>query len=201
MKLLSTVTLIVLAIALTACASTQKNSLTGEPAQTLSDYRDTIEKNTRFFRKYDGFYESFRAYATYLTPEVRNAMLTRRSEFLEWDSRMFQLERDRSNQEMATQTQFFLQFYTPNSEYDDLAKNNTIWNIYLEIDGRKFQGKVKKGRNKRVDYQALFRNFDGFSTPYEVTFPVSTTDAIRHKTKLVMASSVGEAEFLFEPTE
>jgi hypothetical protein len=186
----------------TACAT---HSAANQPTQ-YSDadmmapgYRNMITKHTLFFRKYDGFYETFRAHATLLSPEVRDAIVQQKAQYLNWEAQKVQTEHDRNTQEMATQTQFFLQLYTPEPDYNDLGKYNSIWRIYLVIDGHRFEGKVAKVHGKPIEFAAIYPQYDSFSRPYLLTFNIATSDAIRHDVKLVMASTLGTAEFAFQP--
>jgi hypothetical protein len=173
------------------------------PEQAPSDlkndknYQAVIQRHSQFVRKYDGFYEVYRGRATLLSPECRSAILNQRASFLEWDSAKMQAERERDQQEMSTQTQFFLQLYTPDSEYNDLGKYNSIWKIYLVVDGHRFEGKAKKMHGKPIEFQSIYPQYDSFSRPYVLTFNIATTDAIRHDVKLVLASTLGVAEFNF----
>jgi hypothetical protein len=114
---------------------------------------------------------------------------------MKWDEAKFQEERTKSQQEASTQTTIFLQFYSPEPDYDDLGRANTIWHIYMTVDGRKFEGKAKKARGKLIEFQAIFPDYDMFSTPYEITFDISTADVVRREVKFTMASTLGEAEF------
>lgn len=188
-------------LVIVACTSqAPKENLVQPTAEAPpANFQQLVSKYTRFARKYDGFYETYRAHVTYLTPEIREAQLKERASFMEWDSQKIQSERDRANQEMSTQTVFFLQFFSPDPDFDDLNKQNTIWHVYLEINGRRFDAKVKKYKHKLIEIRALYPEFDRFSTPYELAFNVSTRDAIRHPVKMVIASSVGDSEFVFEP--
>jgi hypothetical protein len=169
-----------------------------DPTYDLA-FQKTMSEHTRFYRKYDGFYESFRAHATMVTPEVQMAIATRRAQLMNWDQKKIALEREKAQQEMAAQSKIFLQFYAPETDYDDLNKINSIWHVYLEIDGRRFEGKIQKVKGKPIELAALHSEFDRFSTPYEITFNISTNDTIRHEAKLVLASTLGEAIFKFEP--
>lgn len=196
-KFVVTLALSVLASACTTSAPTPDQApsdLKSEP-----NYQSVIARHTVFFRKYDGFHESFRAHATLLSPEAREAIVKQRAKYLEWDSQKIQAERDRSAQEMSTQVQFFLQLYTPEVDYNDLGKYNSIWKIYLVIDGHRFEGKVVKVHGKPIEFQAIYPQYDSFSRPYLLTFNVATSDVVRHDVKLVMASTLGDAEFNFPP--
>lgn len=191
-------TLSVLAVA--CAAGAPRPELAPPPSPNGSaDYRGVIASHTKFYRKYDGFYESFRVHATLLSPECRDAIIQQRSKYLQWDAQKMQAEHDRSSQEMATQTQFLLQLYTPETDYNDLGKYNSIWKIYLEIEGHRFEGKVAKVHGKPIEFQAVYPQYDSFSRPYLLTFNVATSDVIRHDVKLILASTLGDAEFTFKP--
>jgi hypothetical protein len=181
----------------TACASHPTPEQAPSDLKAVPDYRKIIDKHTQFFRKYDGFYEVFRAHATLMSPECRDAVTNQQASFLSWDSKKIQAEHDRAAQEMSTQTQFFMQLYTTETEYNDLGKYNSIWKIYLVIDGHRFEGKAKKVHGKPIEFQAVYPQYDSFSRPYLLTFNVSTSDVVRHDIKLVLASTLGVAEFNF----
>lgn len=168
-------------------------------APVAKDYHSVVEAHTKFFRKYDGFYEVFRGHATLITPESQSAILHQKADYLQWDSRKLSSEQEKAQQEMSAQTKIFLQFFAPQTEYNDFAKYNTIWHVYLEIDGRRFEGKAKKAKGKPIEFMAIFPSYDSFSTPYELTFNISTSDVIRHEAKLVLASTLGEGIFTFPP--
>jgi hypothetical protein len=182
-----------------ACATSPTPKDAPSELKAAPDYRETISHHSQFVRKYDGIYEVYRARATFLTPECREAILNQQASYLSWDSRKMQAERERNSQEMSSQTQFFIQLYTPDVEYNDLGKYNSIWKIYLVIDGHRFEGKAKKMHGKPIEFQAVYPEYDSFSRPYLLTFNVATTDAIRHDVKLVLASTLGVAEFNFPP--
>jgi hypothetical protein len=186
-----------LGLILGACTTTPTPELAPSDLKAVPDYRGTIDKHSQYYRKYDGFYEVFRARATMLSPEAREAILNQTAHYLSWDSRKMQTERDRNSQDMSSQTQVFIQLYTPEVEYNDLGKYNSIWKIYLVVDGHRFEGKAKKMHGKPIEFQSIYPNYDSFSRPYILTFNVATNDAIRHDIKLVLASTLGTAEYNF----
>ena len=73
--------------------------------------------------------------------------------------------------------------------------------VYLEYQGSRFEGKVKKMAEKFVEIQTIFPHIDRFSTPYEITFNVPMTTLETGPAKVVLASSLGTAEFKFPGTK
>lgn len=180
-----------------ACSTTPKSvdmiGVDSKPDQLQS----VIDQHTKFFRKYDGLYETFRAHATLLTAATQIAILDKRAAFLQWDTKQLSDEREKSRQEMATQTTVFLQFYAPDTDYNDLNRYNTIWHVYLDVDGHRFEAKIRKAHGKPIEFQAIYPNYDRFSTAYDLTFNISSSDVARRGAKLVLASTLGEGAFVF----
>lgn len=160
-------------------------------------YEKQIASATKKIDKYDGFYQLFQADMTQISSSIQVALLQRKADFLQWDQAKLQKERDRAFQEMATEAKFFLRFYTPESDYDDFHRANSIWKIYLEFNHQRVEGKAKKMTQKFSDIHQLFPHFNRFSTGYEVVFPISTSALEVGEKKVVITSSLGNASFTF----
>lgn len=160
-------------------------------------YDNVIHTNTRAQKVYAGFHQSFEANITAHTREVTQAVLNQQAEFRGWDDQTLQLELQKANDQRLNQSLFFLRFFVPESDYDDLHKPNSIWKIYLTVDGQRFQGKVKKDFSKLVEIQTIYPFFDRFSTAYEVTFPIGRPSLEGRNYTILLTSSLGKAEFNF----
>jgi hypothetical protein len=185
--------LVLLCLVLTACSTTPSS----DTEITQGEYEKVVRTQTRSADKYNGLYQTFQASVTLLSTDLLTAGLNRRSEFLGWDPAKFQKERDRTFQEAAVETKLFLRFYAPENDYNDLHKPNSIWKVYLDHNGKRYEGKVKKLTDKLVELQLLYPHFDRFSTPYEVSFAVPTAAVEATPAKVVLTSSLGAAEFEF----
>jgi hypothetical protein len=115
-----------------------------------------IEKYTRHDLQYDGVYNRFEAYATFLNSDTQATILQKRSDVLEWDQAQAQKERERLFQENATQTKFFLSFFVPSVKLNDLHKGTSIWKLYLEAGGKRYEGKVMKHNGKVEDINSIY---------------------------------------------
>lgn len=162
-----------------------------------NEYVSLMKKNTSRTDQYSGFYQTFQADMTILTTEVQSAVLRQKGNFLQWDQKLYQQEREKSLQESNAYSKFFMRFYSPERDYDDLHKGKTIWKVYLEYSGSRFEGKVAKMSEKFIEVRTLFPQMDRFSTPYEITFNVPMTTVEQGAAKVILTSSLGQAEFQF----
>ncbi|MBX3021719.1 MAG: hypothetical protein KF799_08600 [Bdellovibrionales bacterium] len=184
-----------------ACATKPTNNPGGIEALSRREYRTLVDKNTRQANQYAGFYQTFQADATLLTTELQTAQLKERAQFMQWDQTTYNNEREKALQESSAYAKVFLRFFAPEREYDDLSKGvKSIWKVYMDFNGNRFEGKVRKMNDKLIEMQTLYPHLDGFSTPYEVTFNVPMTTVEQGKAKVTLTSSLGAAEFVF-PTE
>lgn len=183
---------------LASCVSKPALAPNGVEPLPPDEYQALISKNTRATNQYAGFYQTFQAEVTLLTTEVQTATLKQRASFLQWDQAQYQTEREKALQEASAYSKAFIRFFAPERDYDDLSKGaKSIWKVYLEYGGNRFEGKVRKMTEKMVELQSLFPHYDRFSTPYEVSFNVPMTTVESGPCKIVMTSSLGTAEFSF----
>lgn len=187
-------------LSLVGCASPHPLTKT---AGSVSDaeYESMFKHNTYKTNQYDGFYQTFQADATFLSTELRTAGVARQADFQQWDSSRLQKERDNAFQQMATQTEFFLRFFTPDNDNDDLGTGKSMWKIYLDVAGKRFEGDVKKLSLKLAELRNLYPTFDRFSTPYVVSFKIPTAATETGPAKLVITSIMGTAEFNLNTTK
>lgn len=165
-----------------------------------SEYKATINKYTRSDRQYSGFYQSYELAGTLITNETSQAILKKRGTYLQWDSKSLSSEREKALQALSTQTTFLFSLYTPERTHNDLNKGTSIWKIYLDADGTRYEGRVKKRNEKLVDIIHLFPYHSRWSIAYRVDFDVPTSVVERSsKLRIVFTSSLGASTFEFSP--
>ena len=162
-----------------------------------SEYVPVVKRYTEKQKKYSGFHNTFQAKMTWLNSEVQTLALRRRGHFLQWDREKARTEREKLFQEMSSTSKVFLAFFSPENEYDDLHKPQTIWKIYLQHNGVRYEGKVRKSTEKYVELKEIYPQFDRFSTPYYVEFDLPMSTAENAQVKVVLTSSLGTGEFSF----
>lgn len=162
-----------------------------------NEYAAIIRKATVKANQYAGLYQTFQADMTIESNEVQTAGLRQRAYFLQWDQKQFNTEHEKILQENSAYAKYFLRFFSPEHEYDDLHKGKTIWRVYLEMNGQRFEGKVKKLADKFIEVQAIYPHMDRFSTPYEITFSVPMSTVEQTGSKVTLTSSLGNAQYVF----
>lgn len=188
---------LILFFGILGCTHQPPHKIEGVEPIGRSEYASLIKRHTAKTDQYSGFYQTFQAELTMLTREVLNASLTQKAYFLQWDRRQFNSEREKIMQESNAYSTFFMRFFSPETDYDDFHKGKTIWKVYLEVSGSRFEGKVRKLVDKFVELQTLYPQLDRFSTPYEITFNVPMPTVENGGAKVILTSSLGHAEFVF----
>lgn len=162
-------------------------------------FDELIAQNTRQNQKYDGFYNKFEAHATFLNSEVQTALLQKKSEVLNWDAKQIQTERERLFQENSNQTKFSMSFFTPSVRLNDLHKKTSIWRVYLDVGGKRYDGKVMRRNGTFEDIQALFNYHTRWDIAYDVVFslPLSGVEG-QGPISFVLTSTQGTAALTFQ---
>ncbi|MAV90128.1 MAG: hypothetical protein CL676_01815 [Bdellovibrionaceae bacterium] len=161
------------------------------------NYSNLIQQSSRSQKSYSGLHETFEATVVPLNRKVTQGMLEKRAELLGWTPERLQREQQKANEERLTHAKFFLRFFAPNSDYDDLHKPNSIWKIYLLLGNQKIEGEVSRDFSKLIELQAIYPGFDRFSTGYEVKFPIGQASLEDTSYSVQLTSSLGEAKFNF----
>ena len=193
--------LVGVSLTLSACVHEPITNPNGVSGPTEEEYSSIISKHTVKTNQYSGFYQTFQADMTILTNDVETAGLRKRGYYLQWDPKQYQTEREKMLQDHSAYSKFFMRFFSPDRDYDDLHKGKSIWRVYLEISGQRFEGKVKKLSDKFVELQNLYPYLDHFSTPYEITFSVPMNTVEKGASKVILTSSLGSASFDFTGTK
>src|ERR1041385_8973423 len=117
-------------VLLVACAHQPAPREGGIAPPSEQEYTDVIRKNTAHTNQYSGFYQTFQADMTELNSEMQTAALRQKAYFLQWDQKQYNAEREKILQDATAYAKFFMRFYSPERDYDDLHKGKTIWKIY-----------------------------------------------------------------------
>lgn len=155
--------------------STTPEMRDGVPVISVSEYEDLVAKKTRNVESYDGLSNQLNVSITLVDSEMAEGILARSSQIYEWNSTIFQEERAKSNANLATKTEFFMSFYTPERANNNLTSLKPVWKIYLDVNGQRFEGKVSKVKSSLADLQALYPQHNRFSSAYKVEFPIATS--------------------------
>ncbi|MCB0340694.1 MAG: hypothetical protein H6626_09015 [Pseudobdellovibrionaceae bacterium] len=161
-------------------------------------YEQTIRTHSQEVKRYQGFYNQYEVGATLMDTRVTSSILERMAEFKKWSPSKLQEEIDRAKGDSHSNTKLFLSLYTPERQHNDLDKSKSMWEIYMEVDGRRYEGRVKKKSDLNLfELKSLYPYHTRWSKGYEVVFGVPFSAIEGHPIKVVLASSLGASEFKF----
>lgn len=190
--------LFILFLFLSACAS---NKIVPDQtaANVSSGYMSVVEKYSDKARRYSGFYNTLDIEATVINSQVAQAQLTLKKELSQWDETKTNDEKFKIENKLNQETELFLSFFTPERRNNDLLKTTSMWKLFLDVDGKRYEGKVTKLKKELAEVQALYPYHNRFYTPYTVTFPVPMKTIENKAMKFTITSAVGSATLNFNP--
>lgn len=163
-----------------------------------TQYENILNLNSEQIETYSGFYNTINMSATLLRTEVAVAQLKQQARLYQWDNSKYQEEFSKRKASLQSHSEVFVSLYTPERKHDDLHKNQTLWKIFLDVGGKRYEGKVKKIKLLTTEVQSLYPYYNRFSSPYTVTFPVSTSSLENQEVKFTLTGSVGSAVVAFK---
>ena len=169
----------------------EPRAIEGTQPPTGYTYEQEIERFSRGKTEYAGLYNNFEFKATILNSEIRSVIVGRRTMQYQWDKAKESAEREKNVQEMASTTQFFMAFFTPDFRNDNLTDNKSIWKVYLDAGGRRYEGKVVKIKSNLAELQSIYPYFTRWTTPYMITFDVPTAAIESQASKLTVTGPLG----------
>jgi hypothetical protein len=186
------------------CVSPEKAREPGGSAQmlpngggTVDPYLKVIENFSRGEVEYEGLYNQFTYKATLVNAPIREAMLLKEAEYFKWDPSQLQTERDKAAEKMANSTDVFLSFYTPERKNDNLTDSKSIWRVYLDTNGKRYEGKPRKAKKLFAEMATLFPYHTRWNTAYYIEFPVPTSEIEGSSSKLTVTGPLGFKEVEF----
>lgn len=164
-----------------------------------SEYMELIKNHSKSSEKYDGFHNIYKMELTFLNTKVQTAILDRLRYYKQLRNEEGQKLREKAFQEMSSETQFFVSYYSPQKSLLHLNKGDALWKIYLEQDGRKHEASIDMYPGIKFEQKKLFPKFTRWSKGYILRFKVPTTVTENNDFKIIMTSSAGRAIFNFNP--
>ncbi len=136
------------------------------------DYVQIVKRNERHEQIYSGLYNAIDQTGAIINSEVSEAQVDQQARVFMWDENKYTQEKIKAEEKLRKESEFFVSFFTPDRKHDDLNKNKTLWKIFLDVDGKRFEAKVTKIKLLTEEVQSLYPFHNRFSTPYLMVFPV-----------------------------
>jgi hypothetical protein len=163
-----------------------------------SEFQNVLSSHTRQKQIYSGLYNSMDITATLITSKVAAAQMDQMARLYLWDENKYTQEKVKSEEKLKKETEFFVSFFTPERKHDDLHKNQTLWKIFLDVGGKRYEGKTKKIKLLTEEIQGIYAYHNRFATPYSVIFPVAVKNIESFKEiKMTVTGPVGSATLEF----
>jgi hypothetical protein len=163
---------------LVGCTSQQtieaQQPLDGSVPESAETYKLLIERYSAGDSEYTGFYNTFEYKALFLNSAVRGAIFRKQMAYYQWDAAKAAAEREKMHKELDEETRFFMSFFTPDRQNDNLMNSKSIWKVYLDAGGHRYEGRIKRLRTLLAELQSIYPFHTRWTTPYEISFPVST---------------------------
>lgn len=188
--------LLFLAVALSSCATPVPVGMETNVI-SQSEYEHVLDPSTKSIETYDGLYNTINMTATLLRLPVAEAQLKQTARMYQWNPTQFQEEKTKMNERLKSSSEMFVSFYTPERKNDDLQKSQTLWKIFLDVGGKRFEGKASKIKLSLSETQGKYPYHNRFATPYKLTFPVPTANLEGQEVKLTITGSVGSATLIY----
>jgi len=183
---------------ISSCATSEVTP-TGVKVVTQSEYERILEKYTTSSIKYQGLYNTLQVEGTLVTTTMAQAQLEQTARLYIWDQPKMDEEKKKSQELSAKQTTVFVSFYTPERKNDNLHKNMTMWKLFLDVDGKRYEGKASKIKLLFSEVQAIYPYHNRFSTPYNIVFPIPVKDIESKTIRFTVTGSVDNAVLEFTP--
>lgn len=137
-----------------------------------SEYQQIIKQNSRQEQVYSGLYNSIDMTGVIINTAVTDAQMDQMARIYLWDDNKYTQEKIKSDEKLRKESEIFVSFFTPERKHDDLHKNKTLWKIFLDVDGKRLEGKATKIKLLVEEIQRIYPFHNRFSTPYTLTFPI-----------------------------
>ncbi len=188
--------LVLISMTFVGCTTTPTNE-SGLVVISQAEYERRIEPASKKVETYKGILNTLHLSATLINSQVIDSQILHKARIYQWNAEQVEAERAKMLEVANSQTQMFLSLYTPERKHDDLHKNKTLWKIFLDSQGRRYEGKAVKIKLLTNEIQAMYPEHTRFATPYLVTFPVSTKSIDGQPVKLTLTGTVSSVSLDF----
>lgn len=186
----------ILSFFILSCAS---HTVTPEGLTVISasEYEKIVDNNTQSTEKYQGLYNTLYVSGTFLTSRVTQAQLEQSARLYLWNKEKFEAESKPKLEKLNSKTEFFISFFTPERKNDNLSKSKSLWKVFMDVGGKRYEGKIEKVRNLTAEIQSHYPYHNRWSTPYVVSFDVPTRSTESLPVDLTITGSVDQAILKF----
>lgn len=159
--------------------------------QKHEEYNQLVESFTRQAYLYSGLINVFQLHATILNEEIVVRQLRFLADQYGWTDSNYRTERDKAAVKTKEATDFFLSFFASETVYNGLDETKSVWKIYLETNGQRIEGTVKKWKAPAPEIESIFPFFTRWHSPYRITFAIPTSQVQGTSSRLIIQGPLG----------
>lgn len=160
-------------------------------------YVAKIEKHSAGDKQFAGVYHNFEFRATLLDREVSQTIHDRMKLYYDWSETESAEKLAERLSKLNDKTIVWLSFFTSDRKDDNLAAQNTIWKIYLEAGGKRYEGHAVKANMNLSEAQSIIPYHTRWATPYYIEFPVPSDQITGVSKTLILTGPLGRREVHF----
>ena len=165
---------------------------------SISDYQSLTRKKTEKVEVYSGLYNQLTVSVTRMDGEMTAAHLAHSARLMQWTMAQYQAEKNKLISQGTEKTDFFVSFYTPERKHNDLSSSSSIWKIYLDVNGQRYEGKATKIKSQLTEVQAMYPAHNRWSNPYKVTFQIAAALTDGKPAVMTFTGPVASAQVKFQ---
>jgi hypothetical protein len=179
------------------CASSETKKSDNLKSEVHDKYLPILEKHSDKVQIYSGLDNILEVHGTLLSSAVLESQIELNKASYQWTAESFKTELTKSHENSAKYTEVFISLFTPEKKHDDLNKNKTLWKIFLDVNGRRYEGKATKVKLLTAEIQNTYPYHNLWLTPYVISFPVPTKEIDNQTAKLTLTGPIGSAQLNF----
>jgi len=181
--------LLCLCLAFFSCAS--------RTFQSQELYSKALEKSSRNEKTYEGFSSTMQSDITFFDANFVEAQVLFKSEIYGWDQDRIRSQMATDMAETKQKTRAFLAFYTPERRLNQLARAQSPWRVFLDVEGKRIQAEIKRNRTPPAELRLLYPNMSRWHIPYDLTFNIPSAFLSGKTFTIQIAGPVGQQIFTF----
>jgi hypothetical protein len=134
---------------------------------------------------------------TFLHPRFVESQVIFKSEIYGWDQEKLKTQMSVELNEATSKTKAFLLFYTPERRLNQLARNQTPWRVFLDVEGKRIQAEIKRNRVPFAELRLLYPTMTRWHIPYDLVFDIPSNMLSGKTFTIQIAGPVGQQIFTF----
>ncbi len=166
-----------------------------------SQYNTLMEDYSTNKKIYDGFYQTMEINTTILNTPISRAQLDHKARIYQWTAEQYATNKGEMESSLSKETKVFFDFFVPERKHDDLNKSKTLWRVFLDAGGKRYDGKIEKLKTIVADVTSLYPTHNRFFTPYVITFPVPVSKVENGPSTLTITGPVGSTTLEFKTVQ